>query len=421
MPTVYFQTFGCQMNVADSSALERALCARGYAPVDVAEQADLIVVNTCSVREHAEARALARIAEFAAIKKRRPGARLWVVGCMAERLGKKLDETVKGIDAIIGAPELADAEAAADRHLDVGDHASPAHTASGVSEFVPVMRGCDNFCAYCIVPFVRGREVSISADAIVRDIRARVEAGVREVTLLGQNVNSYNDRGLDFPDLLVRAAAIDGLERIRFTTSHPKDCTEKLIRTIADTPALCRHIHLPMQSGADRILSLMNRRYTAAHYLSLVAMIRQHLPDADITTDVLVGFPSETDADFDATLAAVEQARFTTAYMFAYSVREGTKAAALDDDVPRAEKLLRLNRLIKLQTSITKDVYETMVGQTFDMMVYGRFEKRGERFLKGQDTGCKRVLIPCTEVKAGTILRVRAVRSSGMTLIAERI
>jgi tRNA-2-methylthio-N6-dimethylallyladenosine synthase len=420
MPAVFFQTFGCQMNVADSDALARALAARGYEESPDADQADLVVVNTCSVRKHAEDRALARLAELAALKKRRPHMRLWVVGCMAERLGGALCEKVPGIDAVIGAPALADPAAVVEQYLDSEESDAPSPVARGVSEFVPVMRGCDNFCAYCVVPLVRGRETSINAEAIVRDVHGRVEAGVREVTLLGQNVNSYNDNGTNFPDLLRRVAAIHGLERVRFTTSHPKDCTEKLINTIAEIPKLCRHIHLPVQSGSDRILSLMNRRYTAAHYLSLVAMIRKHLPDADITTDILVGFPSETDEDFEATLRLVEEVRFTTAYMFAYSVRPKTAAAECDDDVPRPVKLERLNRLIKLQTSITKKIYAKTVGSTIAMMVYGPFEKHGARFLKGQDNGCKRLLVPCMDVKAGTILRVRAVRSSGMTLIAER-
>jgi tRNA-2-methylthio-N6-dimethylallyladenosine synthase len=423
MPSVFFQTFGCQMNVADSDALLRALGARGYALVSVPEEADLIVVNTCSVREHAEVRAQQRIAEYAAIKKKRPGARLWVVGCMAERLGEKLKEKNRGIDAVIGAPELADADAVVLRYIDKEENAAAenrVHPAPGVSEFVPVMRGCDNYCAYCVVPFVRGRETSVPADSVERDVRKRVERGVREVTLLGQNVNSYNDQGIDFPDLLGRIAAIDGVSRVRFTTSHPKDLSEKLVRAIAETPKICRHIHLPVQSGSDRVLSLMNRRYSAAHYLSLVKMLRTILPDADITTDLLVGFPSETDADFAETLRLVEQVRFTTAFMFAYSAREGTAAARRGDDVPRTTKIARLNRLIKLQTEITRSVYEAMVGRTLAMMVYGRLEKRGSEFLKGQDAGCRRVLLPCADVKAGTILPVRAVRSSGMTLIAER-
>ncbi|MBN2187922.1 MAG: tRNA (N6-isopentenyl adenosine(37)-C2)-methylthiotransferase MiaB [Chitinispirillaceae bacterium] len=408
------------MNVADSDALRRALAARGYTSVEKPGEADLIVVNTCSVREHAEQRALARIAEFAAVKKKRPGARLWVVGCMAERMGADVKKKIKGVDAAVGAPELADAPAAVRRYLDKKESAPAAPPQRGVSEFVSVMRGCNNFCAYCIVPFVRGRESSVPAEAVERDIRERVAGGVREVTLLGQNVNSYHDGGLDFPDLLRRVAAIDGLLRVRFTTSHPKDLSEKLVRTIAGTPKLCRHLHLPAQSGSDRILSLMNRRYTSAHYRSLVAMIRKALPDADITTDLLVGFPSETEEDFNETLGLVEEIRFTSAFMFAYSPRPGTAAERLSDDVPRETKISRLNRLIQLQTAITRCAYEKTVGKKLEVLVSGRLSGGGEVFNKGHDIGCKRVLVPCANLKAGTILTVRAVRSSGMTLIAER-
>jgi tRNA-2-methylthio-N6-dimethylallyladenosine synthase len=420
MPSVFFQTFGCQMNVADSDDLGRALAARGYGAAGRPEDADLIVVNTCSVRERAEQRALARIAEFAAVKKRRPGSRLWVVGCMAERLGEKLKERIRGIDAVVGAPELKDAPAVAERYLDKKENTPERPPERGASSFVTVTRGCGNRCSYCIVPFVRGPERSVPADEIERAVKTRVAEGVREVTLLGQNVNSYSDQGLDFPDLLGRVAAVNGLLRVRFTTSHPRDLSEKLVRTVAGTPSLCRHIHLPVQSGSDRILSLMNRNYTSAHYRFLVAMIRDVMPEADITTDLLVGFPSETEGDFEETLRLVEEVGFTAAFMFAYSARPGTAAARLSDDVPREIKIGRLNRLIRLQTAITRRAYEKMVGRTLEVLVTGRVEDGKELFLKGQDRGCKRVLVPCAGAKAGTILRVRAVRSSGMTLIAER-
>jgi tRNA-2-methylthio-N6-dimethylallyladenosine synthase len=420
MPTVFFQTFGCQMNVADSDALRRALALRGYAPVDAPAEADLIVVNTCSVREHAEARALARITEFAAIKKRRRDARLWVIGCMAERLGKELRRRILGIDAVIGATGLTDVEAVVRKHLDKSEHDDAVPIARGVSEFIPIMRGCDNYCAYCIVPYVRGPEQSIPAKEVLASIEKHMKAGVREVTLLGQNVNSYNDGGVDFPDLLLRVAAIDGLDRVRFTTSHPKDCTEKLVRVMAQTPHICRHLHLPAQAGSDRVLAAMNRKYTASHYRSLVSMVRSYMPDADITTDLMVAFPGETEEEFAETLDLVRDLRFTTAFMFAYSEREGTAAAAMADDAPREEKTSRLERLIRLQTSITREIYEGMVGERLEVMVYGSVEKKNGRFLKGQDAGCKRVLVACIDHPAGTILSVRAVRSSGMTLIAER-
>ena len=424
MPSVYFQTFGCQMNSADSDSLLDALAHRGWLKAFSLEEANLIIINTCSVREHAEARARARIAEIAAIKGRKTGRqpvqRLWVIGCMAQRLGMRLKETIPAVDAVVGAPELADPEAVIRRYLGDSREATGTPLKPKMCEFVPVMRGCNNFCAYCIVPFVRGREISEKAEMIVAAVEARAEAGVREVTLLGQNVNSYDDNGIDFPELLRRIALISSLSRIRFLTSHPKDCTEKLIRVMAENEKICRHIHLPVQSGSDRILSLMNRKYTVERYRSLLAMIRRLLPDADITTDLMVGFPSETEEEFVATLAIVEEARFTTAFMFAYSVREGTMAAKFRDDLPRAVKIERLNRLIALQTAITRSIYGNMIGRTAAMMVCDRIEKRGETCLRGQDEGCKRILIPHAAAAPGTVLPVRILRSSGMTLIAER-
>ncbi|MCU0608167.1 MAG: tRNA (N6-isopentenyl adenosine(37)-C2)-methylthiotransferase MiaB [Chitinispirillaceae bacterium] len=421
MPSVFFQTFGCQMNVADSGALARALSRRGYKAAPSPEQADLIVVNTCSVRERAEERAKSRISEFAFIKRRRR-ARLWVIGCMAQRLGEQLKKEVPGIDAVIGAPELADAERVVDALLGApsGELAAPAGV-QGVSELVPVMRGCDNYCAYCIVPYVRGSEASIPANDIVGSVRQLAEKGVREITLLGQNVNSYRDKDVDFSELLRCVAAVDGIRRIRFTTSHPKDCTEKLITTMAETPKICRHLHLPVQSGSDRILSLMNRKYTIGYYRALLEMIKIRIPDADITTDLLVGFPSETEADVQETLSLVGDAGFTAAYMFAYSVREGTAAAAMHDTVSPHEKQERLGRVIEMQMSITRAAYQRAVGSECEMMVYSVHEKNGGKIVKGQDRGCKRLLLSCPDVPAGTILPVRAVRSSGMTLITERI
>ncbi len=420
MPSVYFQTFGCQMNSADSDSLLDAFAHRGWHETPSPEEADLIIVNTCSVREHAEARARARIAEIAAIKGRSAGRRLWVIGCMAQRLGANLKEAIPAIDAVIGAPELGDPEAVIRRYFGDDKAGTPVPLEPKASEFVPVVRGCNNCCAYCIVPFVRGRETSLRAETVVADVKARTATGVCEVTLLGQNVNSYRDGETDFPGLLKRIAGISGLARVRFMTSHPKDCTEKLIRTIAENEKICPHIHLPVQAGSDRILSLMNRKYTVDHYRSLCAMIRRLLPDADITTDLMVGFPSETEEEFAATLALVKEVRFTAAFMFAYSAREGTAAAKLNDGLPRAAKIERLNRLIALQTAITRTIHGNMAGRTASMMVCGPFEKRGEKFLRGRDRGCKRILIPHADLPPGTVLPVRVLRSSGMTLIAER-
>jgi tRNA-2-methylthio-N6-dimethylallyladenosine synthase len=407
------------MNVADSDDLQRLLAARGFISSNSIENADLIVVNTCSVRENAEQRAKARIYDFSRLKKR--GAALWVIGCMAQRLGDALKDEIPGVDLVIGAKEIDSMEMILDQYFPGQNtlHASLIKK-SNISDFLAVMRGCNNYCAYCIVPYVRGAEKSIPVKEIEKSIIKRVSEGIKEINLLGQNVNSYNDEGVDFADLLRRVASIDGLERIRFTTSHPKDCSEKLIKTIAEIPKICKHLHLPFQAGSDRILKLMNRRYSSSHYRSLIEMIRKHIPDADITTDIMVGFPSETEEEFKETLDLVKEIRFTTAFMFAYSVREGTRAAEMTDDIPGELKLNRLKELIELQTAITRSIYEGFVGKELQILVSGRQEKKDKLWM-GMDQGCKRLLLSCENAEAGMIFNVRAVKSSGMTLICERI
>jgi tRNA-2-methylthio-N6-dimethylallyladenosine synthase len=419
MPLFFFQTFGCQMNIADSDDLRRELQCRGYSETSDVHLADLLIVNTCSVRENAESRAKARIQEFGRIKKK--GANLWVIGCMAQRLGDKLKDEIKSVDKVIGARQIEALSANLDQYLpsfsDSGLH-DEHHGSPG--DFIAVMRGCENYCTYCIVPHVRGPEISIPAQEIVSKVSDRVKDGISEFTLLGQNVNSYRDNETDFADLLKMVASIDGVRRVRFTTSHPKDCSEKLIKTIAAIPSLCKHIHLPVQAGSNRILNLMNRKYTVDHYLGLIEMIRNNIPDADITSDIMVGFPGETEQDFEDTLRLVEKVRYTTAFMFAYSAREGTAAASMTDTVPEKVKLSRLKSLIDLQTSITKKIYDETVGRELEVMISGRQEKR-EKLWMGMDVGFKKVLLACDDVQAGMILKVRAVRSSGMTLICERV
>jgi tRNA-2-methylthio-N6-dimethylallyladenosine synthase len=422
MPLVFFETFGCQMNVADSDLLASALASRGFEETGDSGAADLIVVNTCSVRQHAETRALAHIAQHAAHK--RQGSRrrqlLWVIGCMAECMGDTLLQKIKGIDKVIGARNFETFLLEFDTYGGLGAAHIPAATrARTVSRFVPIMRGCNNFCAYCVVPNVRGPEASVPADVIEDTISSYVDKGAQEVTLLGQNVNSYRDGHIDFAGLLRRLHDIPGLCRIRFTTSHPKDCSESLIGTVAELPKLCKHIHLPVQSGSSRVLASMNRRYTRDDYLRLIDMIKKHMPNADITTDAMVGFPGESEQDFQDTLSLFRQVRFTTAFMFIYSKRDNTAAAAMVDDVNVTEKKRRLKELIDCQTSITRSLYQDMVGTTLPVLFTDRQDSR-DRLWMGQDNGCKRVLVACNESLAGMILPIRVVRSSGMTLIGER-
>ncbi|MDR2693817.1 MAG: tRNA (N6-isopentenyl adenosine(37)-C2)-methylthiotransferase MiaB [Chitinispirillales bacterium] len=425
MPSVYFQTFGCQMNAADSDAVRDLLFRRGFTLGATHDESDLIVVNTCSVREAAERRAKSRIAEFARGKKRRRGQRLWVIGCMAQRLGDALAAEIPGVDLVVGAgqigrmDEVIDAQFPA-RPADGGDRPpSEIFSKTAASDFVPIMRGCDNFCAYCVVPYVRGREQSMPYDDIEAAVKKKVDAGIKEVTFLGQNVNSYSHNGIDFPELLRGMARIGGLERIRFTTSHPKDCTERLIDVMASSRKFASHIHLPAQAGSDRVLGLMNRGYTSSSYVGLLDMIRKHIPYADITSDLLVGFPTESGAEFRETLELAREARFTAAFMFAYSPREGTAAAAMPETIDRTEKMARLSELIDLQTGITREIYDSAVGTELEVLITERQRKR-DRAWMGQDAGCKRVLINCDGLESGMIIKARAVGSSGMTLLAEK-
>ncbi|MBD3242317.1 MAG: tRNA (N6-isopentenyl adenosine(37)-C2)-methylthiotransferase MiaB [Chitinivibrionales bacterium] len=422
MLSVHFETFGCQMNVADSEMLADLLAQEGYRLLDSPDEADLVVVNTCSVRAHAEDRARARITDFAnAKRKRNPDQQLWVMGCMAQRLGEQLRKEIPGVDRVIGAM------AVESLHRDISEYLIKRDTArrytpepSGVSCFVPIMRGCDNYCAYCIVPYVRGHEHSLEAAEVARSVRSLVERGVKEVTLLGQNVNSYHDRkGSDFPRLLRRLHEVDGLQRIRFTTSHPKDCGSDLIDTVAELPKLCKHFHLPVQSGSTHILRRMNRGYTRDDYLRIIERIREAVPQADITTDVMTGFPGERESDFEETMSLFRHVRFTTAFMFAFSPRTGTAAASMPDQLPAEIAKKRLNMLIELQTEITRETYKAMVGNRVQALITERQQKRDRKWM-GRDHGCKRVLLACSDDLSGTILDLNVTGSSGMTLLCER-
>lgn len=409
------------MNVADSQLVTESLVRRGFQVSNRRNEADLVIVNTCSVREKAEQRAIAHIREIAARKRKYGSPRaIWVIGCMAQRKGPALKEEVPGIDLVIGAPEIEYIEEYLDSYiaqsrLENGPLGSAKDTK--VSTFVPVTRGCDNFCTYCIVPHVRGREHSVPAQTVYNEISRSVEQGTTEVTLLGQNVNSYRDGDTDFPSLLKMIHAIDGLERIRFTTSHPKDCTEELIATVAQLPKCAKHIHLPIQSGSGQILSLMNRHYTPEHYLDLVTTMRRHMPEVDITTDILVGFPGETYEDFRKTVDLMQTVRFTSAFMFAYSPRPGTMAADRTETISPEEKHRRLEEVIALQTQITKEHFARMVGKTVRVLLS---DQREDGMWMGQDAGCKNVLVSCSDCHSGMILDTTVVRSSGMTLLCER-
>jgi tRNA-2-methylthio-N6-dimethylallyladenosine synthase len=422
MPSVFFETFGCQMNVSDSNDIALALFSKGYKEVLCPQEADLIIINTCSVREHAEQRAIAHIKQHASFKRQnKKNQKIWVIGCMAQRLGEMLKKQIPEIDRVVGARNLPEflleiSQIETTSSLDNISYSSK----NKISTFVPIMRGCNNHCAYCVVPLVRGPEESLPLSLIKDKVKSLVDNGVKEVTLLGQNVNSYKDNKTDFCDLLEELSKINELQRIRFTTSHPKDCSKKLINAVKNLPKVCKHIHLPVQSGSTRILSLMNRGYTQKQYLELIDLIKAEIPSADITTDAIVGFPTETIEDFIQTKTLFSQVRFTSAFMFAYSKRENTPAAKLNDDIPPKEKISRLKELITLQTQITKEHYDSMVGKNA-FVLFTEKQKSKQQMWMGQDYGCKKVLIACNDIKAGMIFKVRIIKSTGMTLIAERI
>lgn len=408
----YVETLGCQMNIYDSEFIADLLRRSGYRRVASPGEASLILVNTCSVRDRAEKKALARITELAALKRRRRDLAIAVVGCMAQRLGGRLTTLAPGVDLVAGfdaypsIPVLVEQLDPA-RRATVATSQEPHFLHSlapldhpSITAFVTIMQGCDNFCSYCIVPYVRGRERSKACSDILGEIEHLVGLGVKEVTLIGQNVNSYRDGDLDFAGLLRRANDVAGLKRLRFTTSHPKDLTIGLVEAVRDLGKVCEHLHLPLQSGSDRILELMNRGYGFGDYRKMVDFARHTIPALAVTTDLMVGFPTESESDFQATRMAVENVRFDAAFMFRYSVREGTKAAGLPDDVPAEEKTLRLQNLVDLQNSITDQRKRSLAGREVEVLVEGP-SPREPGFLVGRTRENYLAKIPSEGVRMG--------------------
>jgi tRNA-2-methylthio-N6-dimethylallyladenosine synthase len=428
--TFHIQTFGCQMNLADSSTLAANLITRGFKRVGEESEADLIILNTCSVREKAENRVYGRLGEIYKYKKRKPHLRIAVVGCMAQRLGEALKEKVPYVDYVLGT----------DRQFELPDviqEIEGTHqvmTAFGhenldsiepiketpFSGFITITRGCDNYCTYCIVPYVRGKEVCHSPDYIVDGVKRMVHDGAREVTLLGQNVNSYKYDGLDFPGLLERVANETAVKRIRFMTSHPKDLSKRLVDVMSSLPQMMGHIHLPLQCGSNRVLKVMGRIYTVEHYLRIIEYIRKKIPDTAITTDLIVGFPSETEEEFEMTLDVVRQIRYDSAFMFRYSVRPGTVAARYHDDVSEEDKIRRLNKLIKLQQGISHEVNQREVGQTRVGLVEGH-SRRDMTVWRARTEGNKTVLFGGNSVKPGDLAAVKVEHADAFTLHGQKV
>ena len=425
MPTLYLETYGCQMNVADTELIVGTLAVHGYARVASPDAADLILLNTCAIREHAESRVLGRLSDLARYKAGRPGVRLGVTGCMAQHLRQTLRERAPHVDLLVGPdgyralPGLLEADGG-DPHVALrlgGDETYadlPVARQPGVRAWVTAMRGCDRFCTFCIVPFVRGRERSLPGAVLLEQVRHAVAGGAREIVFLGQTVNAYRHDGWDFARLLGEAAAVPGVARIRFTSPHPAEMSPALIDAMAGCAAVMPQLHLPVQSGSDRVLERMGRDYTAAEYEALVARLRERVPGLALSTDVIVGFPGEDDDDFAATEALLGRVRYDSAFLFKYSRREGTRAWTWDDGVPEAEKTRRLERLIALQESISAERNRALVGSEVEVLVEGP-ARRPDGWVTGKSRDFRTVVLP-GPAEAGTLVRVRVDAATSHTL-----
>jgi tRNA-2-methylthio-N6-dimethylallyladenosine synthase len=434
MPKVYIETYGCQMNVADSETVATILQGQGYEITQDMHAADVVLVNTCSVRENAETRVYGRLAVFRQLRKANPSVVVGVLGCMAERVKDNLItkqgvNLVAGPDAYRTLPDLLAQSSAQGRAIDVELKTEETYAgicptrleSNGISGFVSITRGCNNFCTYCIVPYTRGRERSRDPKDILAEARDLESRGYKELTLLGQNVNSYATEDWDFPRLLGEVAkAVPGM-RIRFTTSHPKDMSDETLRVMARHDNICKHIHLPVQSGSNRILKLMNRKYDRDWYLGRIRAIREMLPDCGITTDIFCGFSSETDQDHQDTLDLMREVRFDFAFMFKYSERPGTFAADhLDDDVPEAVKSARLQQIIDLQGEIGLESNRRDIGKTFDVLAEGT-SKKSRSQLFGRNPQNKVIVFPKDGHKPGDVVRVTVTGCTGATLVGEEV
>ena len=426
MPRIYIETYGCQMNVSDSELMYGVLGRAGYVRTDDPTEADVMLVNTCAVRDHAEQRVLGRMGELKRYK--RPGDVLGVVGCMAQRLGPKLLERVPQVDLVIGPDgyrglaeliaRARDGERTADVAFKSWEHYEdvPPVRDNQISAFVTVQRGCDYRCTFCVVPMTRGPERSRKLTDVVGEVARLAGQGTTEVTLLGQTVNSYYDGEHDFGALLRAVGAVAGIRRLRFTSPYPTDFTDAVLRAMAETPAVCEHVHLPVQSGSSRTLKRMLRRYDRARYLEVVAALRAVVPGIALSTDIIVGFPGETEDDFQETLTLVEEVGFDDAYTFKYSVREGTPAVRIKDHVSEPTKTERIGRLIEVVRRVAKQKNIRLVGTTHEVLVEGP-AKRGE-LLQTRTRTNKIALVEGPSDWIGTYRRVRFTGTTGSTFTA---
>lgn len=436
---LFIETYGCQMNVADSEVVAAIMQTIGYEVTDCIDNADAILVNTCSIRDNAEQKIVSRLQHFNAMKKKRKGLIVGILGCMAERAKQELLENqavdlVAGPDAYLDLPNLIAAAEAGQKAMNVELSTTETYKevipsrigGNRISGFVSIMRGCNNFCSYCIVPYTRGRERSREVKSILNEIQDLCERNFKEITLLGQNVNSYafEEEGgevINFAKLLKIIAERFPTMRIRFSTSHPKDMSDETLETIAAYKNICNHIHLPVQSGSSRILKLMNRKYTREWYLERIAAIRRIIPDCGISTDMFCGFHSETEEDHKETLSLMREVVFDSAFMFKYSERPGTFASKnLPDDISEEVKIDRLNEIIALQTELSAESNRKDIGKTFEVLVEG-FSKRSKEQLFGRTQQNKVVVFDRGECKIGDLVNVKVTSVTAATLLGELV
>ena len=432
---LYIETYGCQMNVGDSEIVVSIMQQEGYRYTESLEEADIVLINTCSIRDNAEQRIWGRLSEMRRMRKQKGSLIIGVIGCMAERLKEDLTKGGTGVDIVAGPDAYRDLprlvrevdNGATGVNVELSKEETYAEIApvrldrNGVSAFIAIMRGCNNYCSYCVVPYTRGIERSRDAETIIAEARTLFENGYREVTLLGQNVNSYRTGEVDFPELLKRVAEISPLLRVRFATSHPKDISDKLLETMASMPNICRAIHLPAQSGSTEMLKRMNRKYTREWYLERVAAIRRYMPDCAITTDLIAGFAHETEEEHQETLSLMREVGYDFAYMFKYSERPGTFAQRnLGDDIPEDVKTRRLTEIIDLQNRLSEESNKRDVGKEFEILVECT-SKRSEEQLSGRTSQNKMVVFDKGNHQIDDYVKVRITGCSSATLFGEEV
>jgi len=421
----FIETYGCQMNVADSELVLSILQDAGFVQAANIDEADILLFNTCSVRDHAEQRVLGRISNERHRKKDKPQFKIVLLGCMAQRIGQRLISEDLGVDYAVGVdqyralPHILAQETGSALDFDskeIYEQLTPVHQGSRCA-YVTVMRGCNNFCSYCIVPHVRGRERSRPFEDILRDVQSAVDKGMKDISLLGQNVNSYHWRDLSFPKLLKKISEnVPEIYRLRFVTSHPKDLSEELVKEMASNPMLCEHIHLPLQSGNDAVLHRMNRGYTFEHYLKNIHALRDAIPNVSLTTDLIAGFPGETDAQYEDTLDAMRIIEFDYAFCFKYSPRDGTTAAGFTNQIPEELRLERLQRMIDLQREITLKKFRAQIGKSVEVYVED-FSKKSRAQVSGKTRDFKIAVLDGDESQIGRLVKTVVKDATAGTLI----